>query len=360
MIGLALRLQKVGHTVAFICDMSCEGLLNEQGLARIPRGDIDGHSFLIKKWAEPVFCAIQAKHTQYALSQFSADLIVTQPLAMGCIFVAKKAQIKHATIGFFSPLWLDKTYSQVSNIDTSLCNLRKWRAQNLLDLYNRFCRYLGINESQYVTHSNELLGDAHLVRNYSEHLSAHLPKNYFVIGSMLWEEEPDEVIRNWVADAKRKNKKIIYIQHGQRFHQDSFWDQIDGWACNEQFAIAVSFGDFIEDGAIHHKNVLAKPYIPQSFMMKNACFAITNGHTTSVLGAIESGIDMAVFTVKGETVDNGVLCENLPNFYVFDESDSEVPDLSLIIKHRLKDKITPLKRDDFFAATQVIDNLLQN
>src|SRR5262245_4931034 len=103
--GIALELRARGHEIAFATSQSAGEMLAGAGFERIPRGAKDGDSFQTPQWAQPLSIAIQVKHVEHAIEQFSPDVLVGQMLTLGPLVAAARSRLPVVVVGHAVYLW---------------------------------------------------------------------------------------------------------------------------------------------------------------------------------------------------------------------------------------------------------------
>ncbi|MCG7536145.1 hypothetical protein [Pseudoalteromonas sp. OOF1S-7] len=315
MIGLAKALETQGHKVAFVAHHRKALYLRLAGVMRLSV-PCEGEGFTISQWINPEFGALQFKDVMSAIRDFTPDLIVTQPMVLGCIAAARYTSTPFVTVGQFTPLWQEYSW-QDPGVPKALSKLRNWRARELCEFYLSLCRHLNLTDQ--VRDSRDLLGVLHLIRSVEPWLQERLPQGLAYAGSMLWEAGPSREVRDWLARMQQQQRKIIYVQHGKRFFLDTFWEKLPVWSRSDEFAFALSTGQVCPSPVEWPENVLCLPYIPQSLMFTQCSHAVLHGHTTSVLGALLQNEKTIVLPAGGETVDNAIVCRSLGSIKVIDD-----------------------------------------
>lgn len=350
-LGMAHQLSLAGHDVAFASGKSLSGDIEGEGFLYFGL-DSDKQSFMTDKWFKPAFNTIQAEHTDLAIQAFNPELIITQPLAIGSIWSARKNKIPHITTGFFSPLWGTSSNNNAREVD----KLRAWRVKELLAIYNKFCGFI---KSGYLasSHSEQsLLGRYHLVRNTPSIITESLPDYYRLVGDQLWDLPPSAKLMKWVRKMKALRKRLIYVQHGRVFHAKGFTGFLNGWVESGNYAIALSYGRERDESIIDNDCLFSDSYLPQSSVIPHCDGVISNGHTTSILGALKFGKPIYVWPAGGETEENLEICKGISSvFEVKDFMSGE----ELKVHSGLSFKEMPMSGGNCSSIVDVVGEILK-
>ncbi|MFY0525580.1 glycosyltransferase [Archangium gephyra] len=101
-LAIARELRRRSHEVAFVTGPTFAHFVQDSGFERIPRGEQDGKSFQIEIFAQPLEMVRQARHVEYALGRFHADVLVGQQLALGPLLAAERQGLPVASLGLAS------------------------------------------------------------------------------------------------------------------------------------------------------------------------------------------------------------------------------------------------------------------
>ena len=206
-IAIARQLRQRGHEVAFVTGPSMQPLLDQARLRRIPRGPQDGPSFAVEYTAHPLDQARQVKHFEYAMKEFSPDVLVGQAMAFGAVLAGARHHVPTAVLGLATNLVptdaflaslsaSERDYPVVRLTGTQpYAEFVRERYSRLMESYAICCDIFRLPPPEPSWEHTPLLGQLHLVQSVPElegpverlHPQTHL------VGACSWDfasEEP--------------------------------------------------------------------------------------------------------------------------------------------------------------------------
>ncbi|HWM94932.1 MAG TPA: nucleotide disphospho-sugar-binding domain-containing protein [Thermoanaerobaculia bacterium] len=311
-IGLASVLVRRGHEVAFVSDLETSSLLTRQGLRRLQRGAQDGHSFRVADWARPLAVAIQVKHIEHALTEFSADVMVGQCLTLGPLLVAERRQLPVAVQGLCTYLWPTTDEPAPGREGSELESRRAWRHGDLLKWLNEARARFRLPPWQGSCRDSPFLGDLFLLRSVPELQTdcASLPERVHLVGDCLWEpDESDPELETWLKETESPASPLIYVQHGRFFHVPSFWGQLVETFRRMNCRVVASVGRLDGELGALPGSFFVRPHISQGRVLRSARAVVASANSTAVLGALSAGIPSLLIPAGGEQPDVAEFCE---------------------------------------------------
>jgi len=214
--------------VAFAAGLPARATLEPLGIERITRGTGDGGSFELTTWFVPLRTAIDVKHVERAVRQFTPDVLVTQQLCQAPLIVGERQRIPVAVMGLFSYLW--PVGQRVSPERFAACEpTRRWRLSDATRILNEARELFRLPALEADASDSPLLGDLFLLRTVPElepELQA-LPARVHTVGPCLWEppraEDAWDAIRGRFAEPEAP---LLYVQQGRTFRSPGFWKQL--------------------------------------------------------------------------------------------------------------------------------------
>lgn len=296
-IGIALELQRRGHDVAFVTDVSMAEILKQAELQRVARGDRDGRSFQVELFAHPLEIVRQVRHIEYAMQQFRPDVLVGQSPTLGPLIVREQQGIPVAIIGLAAYNWPTPANRQIDKYGSYV---QSSYAQ-VMSGYNQAREMLLLPPCDVYNRENPLLGDLFLLRSVPEfELDTTLPEQVHFVGDCLWEPvQSDEVLRDWLADAVKECVPVLYAQPGRTYDRGSFWTYMKQALGNQHVHVAASVGRLDDEVGMLPRNFFARAHVPQGTVLPRASVVICSSTTTSVLGAITHGLPMLLIPDAG-------------------------------------------------------------
>jgi MGT family glycosyltransferase len=368
-IGMALSLEKRGHLVSFVTDQSLAGDLAENGLNRIPRGAVDGTSFQVANWPNPLSVAIQVKHIEYAVQSFRPDVLVGQPLELGSMLVRERQGIPLAEMGFVTYLWPSQAAAGTP-VSSENAERKLWRRGDMLRIYSEVRKQLRMPPLENQQSEAPLLGDLFLLRSVPalEYDLEDLPRQVHLVGACLWEDEAyDAGLEDWLNREDQRHLPLIYVQQGRFFHTPHFWPAlVEGLGAMPVRVAASSERTDCNLGALP-SNFFVRPYVPQSMVLRRAATMVASANTTAVLGALTNGVSSLLIPGGGEQPDVAERCaelgvaRNLPPAEVSVERLCSEVDL-LLKNHRMKEGAVRMaaafaELDGFELAADLLETL---
>ncbi len=312
LIGIAKVLAKKGHQVAFVTHKDFTEVLHQEGLERIKRNPQDGSSFQVKLWAHPEAIAIQVKHIETALTRFKADVLVGNQLTFGTLIAGEIHHLPVAILGLAAYLW-PTLESSLKNSSPSEKELRShWRYADMMSHYKTSRQLLGLQSSIKENYrETPLLGDLFLLQTVPELETEvdNLPSQVHLVGSCLWESaQADSELFKWLDQPEIVDYPLIYVQMGRSFQYPRFWEYLIEAFSDNPFKIVAAVGRM--DGELTNIpfNFFIREHIPQGLVLPYAKAVISNGHTTSVLGALTHGLPSLLLPNGSGTEDIAERC----------------------------------------------------
>lgn len=311
-ISVALELRKRGHEVAFATGPTMSPLLERVGLRRIPRGKEDGPSFVVERTANPLEQARQVKHIEYALTEFSADVLVGQAMAFGAVLAGARHQIPSAVIGLAASIlptdaMLERMSPefrayQVHRLAGTLPydEFLKDRYARLMESYDLGSEMFWLPKRDVPSSQSPLLGDLHLLQTVEE-LEGPLdvlPEVTHLVGSLGWDFiEPNPELEQWLTEARASGEPILYAQPGRVFNSPGFWEELRDALGDKPIRVAASTGRLDRDVGRVPANFFVRPHVPQATVLPFAQGIISSSTTAAVLGALTHGLPL--FLIPG-------------------------------------------------------------
>lgn len=361
LIGIAKVLVKKGHQVAFVTHKDFTEILQKEGLERIKRSPEDRSSFQIKLWAEPHAIAIQVKHIEQAIKQFKPDVLVGNQLTFGSLIAGEMYNLPVAVLGLATYL-LPTLESPLQDNSPSEKKMRsQWRYENMMGYYKKTRQLLGftspIKENYQET---PLLGDLFLLQTIPE-LEVdidNLPPQVHLVGSCLWESvSADAELINWLNQPEIIDYPLIYVQMGRSFQHQRFWDYLIEAFSGNSLKIVASVGRM--DGELINipSNFFIREHIPQGLVLPHAKAVISNGHTTSVLGALTHGLPSLLLPNGSGTEDIAECCCQGEVAIALTETEININNLHKAIETLLESSTLRQNAQRLQKAFQKIDSL---
>lgn len=313
-LGIAEQLRRRNHEVAFVTDLASVDAVVRAGFPRLARGERDGPSFQVQHWGVALSIAIQAKHVEYALAQYAADVLVGQPLTLGPMIVAERRRIPLGVVGLAPFLWpypagpASGSPGRVPDIVAR----RAWRYADGLRIYNDARRLFGLAATDPPPDANPFLGNLYLLQS-SPLLAGsleHLPARVHLVGACLWEppREPDDELDTWLDGAARDGRPVVYVQQARSFDAPRFWPNLVQTLDNLDVRAVASLARMDRAVGEVPGNVLVRRHVSQAHVLTKASAAIGSGTTTAVLGALVHGVPSILLPAGGEQEDLAEQC----------------------------------------------------
>ena len=313
-IAIAHELRQRGHETAFITGPSMAPLLEQAGMRRIPRGPQDGPSFIVEHTAHPLEQARQVKHFEYALQQFSPDVLVGPAMAFGAVLAGARHGIPTAVIGLASSIIPTEAYvAQLPAEARAYPVIRmkgtllyeeslQERYGRLMESYNICCEIFGLPKREGPYSQTPLLGDLHLLQSVPElegpvdllHEQTHL------VGACTWDfAAEDPQLEAWLAQARTSGEPILYTQPGRVFNSPGFWPSLRQILADRPVRVVASTGRMDGELGKVPANFYVRPHVAQALVLPYAQAVISSSTTTTVLGALTRGLPLLLIPGGG-------------------------------------------------------------
>lgn len=295
-IGIAQALQRRGHTVAFVTDVSMGPILKRAGMTRIPRGTVDGRSFVVELSGHPLDAARQSKHIDYAVAQFAPDLLVGQEIALGPLIASERHQLPLATLGLATYIWPTRkdpfdlnrfALARHAGFESGYAMAR--------DMLNMAPRPIDPAQTPFI-------GDLLMLRSVPalESDPALLPPQVAFVGDCDWDlPTVDAEVTAWVAAARASGAPIVYAQPGRTFGMAGFWDQMVEAFGNQPVYVAASVGRWDGTAQAVPPNFFVRGHVPQELVLPYARAVICSSTTTTVISALRYGVPLLLVPGTG-------------------------------------------------------------
>lgn len=308
LVGLAEELRRRGHQAGFATGTAALPALESAGMARIPRGAVDGGSFRVAVHHHPLSMAVDVKHVEHAIQQFSPDVLVTHQLAHAPLLVRERTGIPVAVMGLFSYLWSWSAERAGATEATGLESTRRWRIHSDLAIVNEARALFRMPALAADGPELPFLGDLFMLRNVPEltpELPA-LPSRVHAVGACPWEPPRDES-HAWSelrARFTRPEAPLLYVQHGRSFGGPGFWNPLKEALADAPVQVVASVGRMDQETGAAPPNFTVLDHVPQGLVLPHAAAVVSGGHTSVVLGALTHGRPSVLISSGGETQDN--------------------------------------------------------
>jgi len=311
-IAIAQELRQRGHDVAFVTGVSATAPLQQVHMERIPYGIKDNKSFEMKLIGHPIDLARQVKHIEYALTQFPADVLVGQQLALGAIVAGKRFQLPVAVIGLATYVWpTNQPLSYYDTLDDDRKRLGRYYTSCLAS-YHICCDMFKIPRKETSYNETTLLGDLFLLQSVPELEDEIdlLPDRLHLVGDCTWNAfEIDVELQQWLEKAVASKRPIIYLQVAHIFTFSNFWEQLAEALGDLDVYVAASIGRADQPITSIPANFLIRDHVPQGYILPHAQAVVCSSTTTSVVGALTHGLPLLLITAStGEQVDLALRC----------------------------------------------------
>ena len=260
--------------------------------------------FNVEDWHVPQTVAAQMKQVNAAIQLYGPDLLVGQQLTLGPILSAEKYHLPLTIMGM-------ATYLFPSSSNDTADAARLWRFRSIMEHLNGARNLLGMTPIIPDLDANPLVGDLYLLRTVPalESNMDLLPNFVHCVGGCLWEPNTvDEGLRRWKKTNTESEKSILYVQPGRDFSEPNFLNLLLDAADQLDIRLAVTSERMDEPPTIT-KNHYLNSHIGMNQILPVSQAVISNGHTTSVLGAIMYGLPQMLFPNGSGTGDIARNCE---------------------------------------------------
>lgn len=287
-VAIATELRQRGHEVAFVVDRSMQVAVERIGFQRIPRGAKDGNSFQVVLSGDPTEIVRQVLHLEYAIQQFSPDVLIGQQVAFGPLIAGERHHLPVAMIGMAAYLW------QTGNIakDTEIVNDRY---EGFLATYVHARNVFFAEKAVPPCSESPLIGDLFLLRSTPEFEgdAESLPNRVHFIGDCLYDiPQADEALSSWLSTAVVSKKPIIYLQPVPSSATPNLWETLVEALYNQPIYVIGSTGRMAIDFDAIPDNFFMRKHISQEQVLPYADAVISGATTTAVLGALTHGLPL--------------------------------------------------------------------
>ena len=308
-MGLALKLEEKGHTVHFATDSRFYSILSKQGIKNVYGKD---KTYRINSWWDLLTLRRQIRHLESIIESNPVDVIVTHVLSLGAVCISRKHNIPIAVTGLSAYIW-PTTEPCLDLISETEARNRQWNYDEMMRVYNKLLTSLQLPTCTTEYEESPLLGDLFLVQSVPEfepylHL---LPRKVHCVGNCQWEPYVDDAeVDTWIKESRDRDMPIIYVQIGRAFEKESFWPYLTDVFGGQSVRIAGSAGRSDDDELDIPQNFFVRDHVPQERVLRHAHAVISNGHTTSVLGALTHGLPMLLFPNGSGTYEIALRCRS--------------------------------------------------
>lgn len=308
-VGLALKLEEKGHTVHFATDSRFHDVLAKHGVENVYGQD---RAYRIAAWWDLLTLRRQIRHLESIIESNPIDVIVTHVLSLGAVYISRKHNIPLAVTGLSAYIW-PTTEPCPEIISEPEARNRQWNYDDMMRVYNKLLTSLQLPTCATDYEESPLLGDLFLVQSVPEfepylHL---LPRKVHCVGNCQWEPYVDDLeVDTWIEESRDLDMPIIYVQIGRAFEEESFWPFLMDVFGGQSVRVAGSAGRSDDDEFDIPRNFFVRDHVPQERVLRHACAVISNGHTTSVLGALSHGLPMLLFPNGSGTYEIALRCRS--------------------------------------------------
>jgi MGT family glycosyltransferase len=308
LVGLALELHRRGNRVAFATGQPALQTLEAAGIERIARGEPDGPSFRVNVHHQPLAIAVDVKHVEHAMEQFSPNAIVTHQLAHAPLLVRERTGIPVAVMGLFSYLWSWSPHAADEAGATGLERTRRWRIRSDVSIINEARKLFRMPTFTVDGSDLPFLGDLFMLRTVWELAPEmpELPPQVHTVGACPWEPPQDEVAawRALQGQFSLPDAALLYVQHGRTFGGPGFWAQLTEALTGQPVQVVAAVGRMDQEVGCVPPNFTVLDHVPQGLVLPHARAVVCGGHTSAVLGALTHGLPSVLIPAGGETPDN--------------------------------------------------------
>jgi MGT family glycosyltransferase len=316
-IGLAKQLVERGHQVKFVTGQDFAAILEQHGLARLPRGENDGPSFEVPQWGNNGEVLRQVQHTAYACRSYEPDVLIASQLALGPLIFARASGRPVAVFGFGTYLWPKRHIeeSQQSNLDRERALMHARTIEVYHKAYTRINGPLLQSDIPCDSHYQQspLLADLYLLRSVPElEIEADwLPPKVKFVGDCLWEPDvqTDPDLIDVLQHAKASNHKIVYVQYQAAPLIPDYWPNLVKALQGQSVQVVAATGKHQLDTNDLPSNFFLRPYIAHQSILPHADVVMTAGTSSSMLGALSHGIPLLLVPYTSENPEVAIRCE---------------------------------------------------
>jgi UDP:flavonoid glycosyltransferase YjiC (YdhE family) len=313
LVGLAHELRRRGHDVAFASGLDAATVLAGEAFPRVPRGDRDGDSFNPGRWYDPLSCALDVKHVEYAIARHRPDALVTHHLCLSALVAGERAGIPAAVLGSFTYLW-----PAVKPAEAAVCaetvERRVWRLDEGTRALNEVRRLFRLDPVGVAPEEHGFLGDLFMLRTAPllERDWTALPDRVQLVGPCTWEPATGDgsaaaAAAAWAeleAQFALPEAPIVYLNNGRSFGGPSFWPAFVEGLADAPVQVVGSSGRMDAEVGPLPRNFVVRPHVPHGLALRRARAMAGSGHTAAVLGALMHGLPSVLFPYGVDTLDN--------------------------------------------------------
>jgi UDP:flavonoid glycosyltransferase YjiC (YdhE family) len=166
-----------------------------------------------------------------------------------------------------------------------------------------------ISDSEVDT--DELVGDRYLLRSVPElePFGPALPRAVHFVGALLGDVPPRSDLEEYLSNARREGRPVIYLHQSPTFTKGSFIDVVRPFIERRRLGAIIEIAN--ADAKIYEfpRGAFVGRDVPLAQAAAGACAMVATGHPSSVLGALTNGIPMLLFPAGSGTEDMAARCE---------------------------------------------------
>lgn len=312
LIGLAKRLLARGHTVAFLTDESLAAFVESEGIERLTVGRPRKGEYDFARWSDHLVISRQVKKLVKANEGFGADVFVTHYLAHAPLYAAEICGVRLGILGLAAYLWPVRG-SDSGRLSRGEVGNRTWQFESQLKMYQMGRKFLRLGQREWPASEPPILGDLFLVQSVPEFEACvdGLPSTVKCVGSCLWEpvgKAPNQEHHSWIDRERARGRQVVYAQPGRSFDGPSFWPQFVEACADSSVSIVASTSRADDFDSSVPEHCYVQEYVPQMSTLPYVDAVVSNGHTTSVLGAIENALPLLLFPNGSGTHEISARC----------------------------------------------------
>lgn len=352
-LGIALKLRTQGHQVAFVTGSKFHYILTALEIPCITYPPLDQIAFNVKDWFLPESVVKQIQYTREGIQCFAPNAIIGHQLALGPLLAAEFCRLPILVLGFATYLW--PLAQPLASRSSQSISLSQWRYDNAIERYNTFRRWLKLPITSVQPWDSPLLGNIFCVQSVPEleGRTTVLPERVQLIGSCLWEPtQKDPNLEAWLD--KEPEKYLIYVQLGRSFEDGNIWSVLVDLLKDAPVRVVAAIGRMDDAAEFIPPNFFVREHIHQGSILSKARLVISNGHSTSVLGAITHGLPSLLFPCGSGTEDIAERCINagVAHLLPMDVTNTQI---QAMLDHILVDEGLRLRSENVKLAFQQID-----
>jgi UDP:flavonoid glycosyltransferase YjiC (YdhE family) len=309
-LAIARELRRRSHEVAFVTGPTFAHFVQDSGFERIPRGEQDGKSFQIEIFAQPLEMVRQARHVEYALGRFHADVLVGQQLALGPLLAGERQGLPVASLGLASYIF---PVTDGPPGPEMLARRAASLHDGLLARFNEAREAMGLRASSPRYRETPLIGDLLMLRSVPELEGdvASLPERVRLVGDCLWEppEAPlDPALEQWLEEARASGLPLFYVQPARDLEFCDFWPLVVEALKDMPARVVAAIRKPGVEEEQFPPHFLVRRHVPQSSILRQARGIIASGTTTVVLGALTHSVPALLLVAGGEQFSTSERC----------------------------------------------------